>query len=276
LRLSERLRVQTADAAFAAAQAMVADAQAAQARAQLTLDRMTVRVPGVAEPAMPQTTPQTSPPTFVVSQRLVAPGTAVGGDGRESVCTLYDPAHLRVRVDVEQSEVRRLAIGQKAQIKAPTRPDALYDGEITRVVAQANVEKVTLQVHVKIDAPDAALRPEMLVEVHFLANAETKSGAANGTKSTAGTADAFAGAAVWIPARLLDGNAVWIVDAVSGRAARRPVEVGAREGDRVVVTRGLNVADKLIDNGRERLTDGARLKVAGPEPAAGSSNDGGR
>jgi multidrug efflux pump subunit AcrA (membrane-fusion protein) len=268
LRLSEKLRVQTADAALAAAQATVADAQAAQARAQLTLDRMTVRVPAFVDPALPQTPAR----SLVVSQRLVTTGAAVGGEGRESVCTLFDPDHLRVRVDVEQSEVRKLAIGQKAQVKAPTRPDRLYDGEITRIVAQANVEKVTLQVHVKIADPDAALRPELLVEVRFLAESAAKSGDGTAAPAADGTRDNLSGAAVWIPARLVDsngGNAVWIVDAASGRAARRPVEVGARDGERIVVTRGLNVADKLIDGGRERLTDGARLKIAASNPEGG-------
>jgi multidrug efflux pump subunit AcrA (membrane-fusion protein) len=259
LRLPEKLRVQTADAASALAEAVVAESKAAADRAALALERTVVRVPGAGDASMPQ--------TLVVEQRLAAPGSSVGGEGRESVATLYDPDHLRVRVDVEQSEVRKLALGQHARIAAPTRPGKPYDGEVTRIVAQANVEKVTLQVHVKIAQPDAALRPEMLVEVAFQAS-EAAAGPAGATGATSETP---ASHAVWIPARLIEEGSVWIVDAASGRAARRAVEVAQRDGERVLVTRGLDLSDKVIDGGRQGLAVGRRLTISGD-----GSNGGGR
>ena len=259
LRLPEKLRVQSADAAVAVAEAAVAEATAAAKRAALALERTVVRVPGTGDPS--------APAALVVAQRLVAPGSSVGGEGREVVATLFDPEHLRVRVDVEQSEVRKLALGQHARIAAPTRPGKPYDGEVTRIVAQANVEKVTLQVHVKIAQPDAALRPEMLVEVSFQANeaAAGAPGAAPGATGAAGETPATR--AVWIPARLIEDGAVWIVDAGSGRAARRAVEVATRDGERALVTRGLDLSDKVIDGGRAGLAVGRRLEI---------TNEGGR
>jgi len=249
LRLPEKLRVQSADAAVAVAAAAVAEATAAAKRAALTLERTVVRAPGAGDPS--------APATLVVAQRLVATGSSVGGEGREVVATLFDPEHLRVRVDVEQSEVRKLALGQHARIAAPTRPGKPYDGEVTRIVAQANVEKVTLQVHVKIAQPDAALRPEMLVEVAF----QTTAAVADATGETPATR------AVWIPARLIEDGSVWIVDAATGRAARRTVEVATRDGERSLVTRGLDLSDKVIDGGRAGLAVGRRLEI---------TNEGGR
>ncbi len=250
LRLADRLRSESAIAALAVAQAAVLEANTARDAAALKLERMVVRAPAAGSSS------SSSPSSLVVLQRLAAPGAMVGTESREAVCTLFDPKSLRVRVDVEQSEVAKLAVGQPARVKAPTRPDRLYDGEVARIVRLANVEKVTLQVHVKVKEPDAALRPEMLVEVRFLAAGAGSSGA-DGSSMQPGS--------VWIPKRLVvageSGPAVWIVDALSGRAALRRIDVARDDGDRTLVRGGLNVSDKVIDAGREELRDGARVEI---------------
>ncbi len=276
LRLDDRARVETAGAMVAVATAAASEAEAALAEAELALARTTVRAPVAG----------------IVLQRLATPGAMVGVESREAVATLYDPARLRVRVDVEQSEVGKLAVGQRAQIRAPTRSDRPYDGEITRIVRQANVEKVTLQVHVRVIEPDVALRPEMLVETRFLANApvadpaEAPEGAARNPATSIEAATLNAGA-VWIPARLLVGRDgkqgagldgrdaaahVWLIDALSGHATLRAVEVARRDGDRALVLRGVNASDKLIDGGRDQLREGTRVELA--DGAAAPPNPG--
>jgi HlyD family secretion protein len=245
LRLADRLRRDGAVAAAQLADAAVKEAESMRASASLELDRMVVKAPVAG----------------VVLQRLAAPGTMVGVESREAVATLYDPSSLRVRVDVEQSEVAKVAVGQSVQVKSPMRPEKLYDGDVIRVVRLANVEKVTLQVHVKVREPDAALRPEMLVEARFLAKSAGERTSGDAEPAAAGLAPG----AVWIPSRLLverDGSAsVWLVDALTGRAALRKVDVAQREGDRALVRSGLNVSDKLIDEGREQLRGDDALMV---------------
>ena len=70
-----------------------------------------------------------------------------------------------------------------------------------------------------------------------------------------------AGETVLVPARLVQDGAVWLLDA-GGRATRRRVTVGSRQGDLVEVTAGLNLSDKLVDVGRERLGEGTRARIA--------------
>ncbi|MSR48304.1 MAG: efflux RND transporter periplasmic adaptor subunit [Planctomycetes bacterium] len=245
LRLDDRARLAAARGTAAAATAALAEAEAERAIAALTLERMTVR----------------APVDGIVLQRLVAPGSAVGSEGHPPVATLYDPTQLRVRVDVEQAEIARLAQGQAVAVRAPTRAEP-YAGTVTRIVRQANVEKVTLQVHVALAAPDEALRPEMLVEARF------ELGSAAAVSSGA--------AAVIIPARLLierDGaTSVWVVDGSNGRATLRGVDGVQRSGDRARIGSGLNVSDKLIDAGGAELREGARLELV----ESGDRAEGGR
>jgi hypothetical protein len=123
-------------------------------------------------------------------------------------------------------------------------------------VRQADIQKVTLQAHVRVLDGDELLRPEMLVQVRFLAPArEAEAGLAD-------AAEGFDASRVSIPARLiLAGDQVWIVDGERGRAALRDVRVLAREGERAVIASGLDLSHKLIDRGRDGLRVGDRLRV---------------
>jgi HlyD family secretion protein len=208
-------------------------AEAARDAARLRLERTTV----------------TSPADGVVLERLAQPGSVLA-EGGAPVCTLFDPAHLRIRVDIPQGDIGKISTGQRVEILADARAGEPYHGEVVRLLQKADIQKVTLQAHVRVTDADALLRPEMLCQVRFLGEA--------------GNGDASASDAVSIPARLLgaDGS-VWVIDGVRNVAVRRAVEVGARSGERVEIRSGLNLSDKLIDEGRAALRDGSRVRVQG-------------
>jgi RND family efflux transporter MFP subunit len=241
LRLADRLRLDTSVAALSVADGAAREAQAARDGAALRLERMTVRAPAAG----------------VVMQRLAGAGSQVGSPGDPPLVALYDPASLRARIDVEQSEVGKLRVGQPAEIRSPLRPGRPFQGEVIRIVHLADIQKVTLQVHVRVREPDSALRPELLVEVRFLPLRGQETSPSEGTAQTS---------AVWIPRRLVvvqDGAAsVWVVDALSGRANLRRIELASGEGERALVRGGLNLSDKVIDGGREAMRDGARVQIA--------------
>jgi RND family efflux transporter MFP subunit len=233
LRLDDSLRLRTAEAALATARARESEARAALEQARLRLARTEVRAPA----------------SGIVLERKVAPGAALSASGEGVVCTLYDPASLRVRVDVPQGEVGKAKLGQRALVLADSRPKTPYAGEVVRVVHKADIQKVTLQVHVRILDGDALLRPEMLCQVRFLASEDAL---ADGT----GAVDRLS-----IPTRLVDNGAVWVLDGASGRAALRRVEIASSDSEWAEVESGLNASDKLIDAGRERLSVDARVVV---------------
>ena len=237
LRIEDSLRVQVAEQACASAQAMAAEARAELGTAELALARMEVRAPAAG----------------VVLERLATPGSILEGE-TAAVVTLYDPASVRVRVDVPQQDLARLFVGQEALVDNDARRGQPYRGEVLRIVRKADIQKVTLQAHVRILDGDELLRPEMLMQVRFLAPA-----APEGTAAPTGVIDP---ARVSIPARLLlPGDRVWVVDGASGRAAQREVQVALRAGERAIVAAGLNLSDKLIDAGREDLAVGDRIAL---------------
>lgn len=232
LRIEDRQRLDTARAMLAAARASEAAVRVTCDEAQLRLERMEVKAPARG----------------VVLERLANAGTALEGE-RTLVCTLYDPASMRVRVDVPQGEVSKVGVGMRVEVLADSRSGKPYRGEVIRLVHKADIQKVTLQVHVRLEDADELLRPEMLVQARFLAR--------GGAQASSGTS------IVLVPARLIENGSVWIVDGASRTAVRRTVERGATRGELVEVLSGVNASDKLIDEGRAQLTEGARLNIRG-------------
>jgi RND family efflux transporter MFP subunit len=241
LRIEERRRVAVAQADRSSAEGRVAELAAARDEAQLRLDRMTVR----------------APVDGVVLQRLASAGSTLFGPDHH-VATLYDPRSVRVRVDVPQQDLARLFVGQETEIESDARPEAPYVGEVQRIVRRADIQKVTLQVHVRVVDADELLRPEMLVQVRFLAPA-VEGGAVT------------AAAAVAVPEDLVDGGHAWVLDAEHGTATQRRLELGARADGFLVVTGGLDLSDKLlapVDGGvlreGERVRPSPQVRGEGP------------
>jgi RND family efflux transporter MFP subunit len=215
------------------ARASVAEAKVELARAELALARTVVHAPADG----------------VVLERLVAPGASLEA-ANASVVALYEPSSLRVRVDVPQGDVAKVSVGQRAEILAEARAGKPYAGEVVRVVHRADIQKVTLQVHVRVAEPDELLRPEMLCQVRFF-GAAAPSGAAQASDH------------VLVPKRLVQAGSIWIVDGATGTAKRRAVEVVRElpgdDGDSVEIASGLDLSDKVIDPRGVELVEGARV-----------------
>lgn len=236
LRIEERRRVAAAEAGVERAEGRLAELAAARDEARLRLDRMVVR----------------APIDGVVLERLAVAGSTLFGLTHH-VATLYDPRSVRVRVDVPQQDLGQLFVGQEARVRSDARPGAPYAGEVLRIVQRADIQKVTLQAHVRVSDADELLRPEMLVQVQFLAPAPEGGDAPPGA----------AGAAVAVPVELVDDGHAWVLDAEHGTATRRRLALGARADGLVVVTDGLDLSDKLLrPRDGAALHEGERVEVA--------------
>lgn len=156
LRIEERRALDQAAATVAAAEAALAQARAQRDEARLRLERMTIR----------------APISGYVQRRLKAPGDKVmmGMDDPHSahLVHLYDPSRLQARVDVPLADASHVAVGQHCEVVVEVLPDRTFAGEVTRITHEADLQKNTLQVKVRIIDPSPMLRPEMLTRVKFL------------------------------------------------------------------------------------------------------------
>jgi RND family efflux transporter MFP subunit len=254
LKTEEARQLGEADAALHAAEARVAQARAALDAARLRLERMTVRAPSAGR----------------VLALIARPGTRLMGlvanslQDASNVASLYDPERLQVRADVRLEDVPRVQPGQAVKVETPSAPGGPLDGEVLFATPLADVQKNTLQVKVALKSPPATVRPDMLVQVTFLA-----------PPAPASLQGELQPVRLRVPRSLVEsgdgGAAVWLADGAAGVARRRSVRLGAVSGDLVEIAEGLAAGDRLIVAGREGLRDGERVAVVGEDAALGTS-----
>jgi RND family efflux transporter MFP subunit len=239
-----------AAARVAAAAARVEQARVAVAEAKLRLDRMSVRAPVDGR----------------VYQLIGYPGSTLSGGMRDNtdgstVVTMYQPGRLQVRVDVRFEDIPKVALGQAVEIDNPALHKPLA-GHVLFVSSVADIQKNTLEVKVAIDAPEPVFKPDMLVDVTFLAPPLPETDAATGQAMR-----------ILIPQQFVQqddaGPFVWVADQAAGVARRAAIEPGGVEaGGMVHVADGLTVSSRLIASGTDGLADGQRIRVTGEHAGA--------
>jgi RND family efflux transporter MFP subunit len=177
-----------------------------------------------------------------------------------SVVSLYDPARLQIRADVRFEDLPGVLPGQPVKIETPAVPNQPLAGEVLFATSLADIQKNTLQVKVALKEPQAILKPEMLVQVTFLALPRPDQPGESSRLR------------LLVPRQLVQagdgGSRVWVADQVAGLAGQRTIKLGGSAGELVEVIEGLNPTDKLIAGGREGLRDGQRIRVVGEETTA--------
>jgi HlyD family secretion protein len=195
-----------------------------------------------------------APVTGTILERAVEKGefvttSFVGDRGAKGyVVSLADLNDLEVELDISQNDFAKLHSGQHGTVTTDAFPDRKYDGFIKEISPEANRQKATVQIKVKIAKPDDYLRPEMNASVAFLADRKR---------------DANSGAAgrvvVMVPASAVRDNAVFVV--FDGRALRRAVKTGATSGQNVRIEEGLIGGEDLITSPPAGLKDGDRVRA---------------
>ena len=254
LRVDERRELDAAEAMARRARAVVARARARRDADKLRLQRMVIR----------------APITGLVQRRLKVPGDKImlGMDDPYSahLLHLYDPEHLQVRVDVPLADAAGIFVGQRCEVIVDILPDVVFAGDVTRITHEADLQKNTLQVKVRVADPDPMLKPEMLTRVRFLADGgEPRRDAAGPT--------------LLVPAECVSRVAgtgemcVWVVRDRRGRRGRTmpvPVVIKEDNGDWLTVQGHLSPGDLLAVAG-DTLRPGQAVRIKARVAARGAS-----
>ena len=189
----------------------------------------------------------------------------VGDRGAKGyVVSIADLNDLRVELDISQNDFAKVAPRQPCWIVTDAYPDRKYNGVVDLISPEANRQKATVQVRVKVLEPDGLLRPDMNATVSFLSPQKLAVTRASPTTTPAtGPASSAADAvrpAIRVPATAVRDGAVFVVE--DGKAIRRTVSmVTANGASEVEVRKGLIGGEDLIVNPPESLRDGARVNA---------------
>ncbi len=176
----------------------------------------------------------------------------VGDKGAKGyVVSIADLNDLKVEIDINQNDFAKLGPRQKGIITTDAFPDRKYDGAIDEVSPEANRQKATVQVKVKVLHPDQYLRPEMNASVAFISDAKP---AQKGE---------IAKPSIVVPLSAVRSGSVFVMS--NGRAVKRSVKAGATStlaggAQGVHIEDGLIGGEDLIVNPPADLKDGDRVK----------------
>jgi RND family efflux transporter MFP subunit len=230
-------RYRRAKAGVAAAQSGIETAQAAVQAAAVNLDYTFIRAPFDA----------------VVLTKNADVGdivTPIGAaaNAKAAVVTIADMRSLLVEVDVSESNLTKVTVGQPCEIQLDALQDIRFRGVVHMIVPTADRSKATVLVKVRFLDNDARILPEMSAKVAFLAH----EAAAGDLKPKVG-----------IPRTVVIDKAgrkvVYLVK--DGKAVEVTITTGASLGDMVEVATGLKGGEKLVARPLDKIRAGMKVKT---------------
>ena len=106
---------------------------------------------------------------LAVAGALVTPQSFGGTRGPSTaLVALADPQDLQVEIDVNESDLPKIRLGQRCRVTPEAFPDRHFNGSVAEMAPEASRQKGTLQIKVQIENPDRFLTPELSAKVEFL------------------------------------------------------------------------------------------------------------
>jgi len=178
--------------------------------------------------------PVRSPMAGSLIERNLTPGQFVQADST-ALLTIADLSTVWVMVDVFESDIHLVRVGQKVQVVAAAYPDRRFSASIERIGDKVDADSRTLKVRLLVSNSNGLLKPEMFIT----ASLELSGG----------------GVAMSVPATAVftqDGKS-YVFAAIGDRRFERRLIAAAPDAEgRLRVTSGLHVGDQVV-------TDGAML-----------------
>jgi membrane fusion protein (multidrug efflux system) len=227
-----------ARAALESLQAQVNQMEVAMAQAETNLAYSYIRAPF---------------PGYIAERNLdtgayVSSATASTSTMSRGIMSLHDINMVRVLIEVVERDIPLVKVGQKAELRAEAYPDHVFEGTVTRIVQALNRATRTMTVEVDLPNKDRRLKGGMFARVEVMVGTHHQ--------------------ALQIPidaiSRLEDTQYVYIVR--EGRAQRVDVEIGARSGNRLEITKGLTGHEQIIVAGKDLVHDGTPVQTQPLQP----------
>jgi RND family efflux transporter MFP subunit len=164
--------------------------------------------------------------------------------------TVYDYAwegEREVRIDVPESRIAEIAMGQAAQVRLPSQPGRSYSARVREIAAAADPQSRTFLVRLTLDPsnPPASL----------------------GVTAEASMQAAMASGQVRVPATALfhrgEQPAVWVVSDDKTLALRQVSVASYGERD-VVIAGGLQAGERIVAQGVHTVTAGMKVEPMAP------------
>lgn len=234
---SVQARYKKAKAAVAAHAAMLRSRRAALREAEVTLEYTNIRAPFDA---------------VVLTKNadigdIVTP-IGAAADAKAAVVTIADMDSLQVEVDVSESNIEQVRVGQPCEIQLDALPDDRFGGRVHMIVPTADRTKASVMVKVAFVENHPGILPEMSAKVAFLSR-KILPEEQQPLKAVPSSAIIESGGQ----------NVVFVVQ--GDMAFRTVVQVGRRLGDMTEILESPELGSRVVLSPTRGIKNGTRIKI---------------
>jgi HlyD family secretion protein len=157
--------------------------------------------------------------------------------------TLSPDGLLQLVTQVDEKNIRLVALGQRAVASAEAFAERRFDAKVAYINPSVNAQTGALTVKLDVPEPPAGLQQDMTVSVNIEVRREPE--------------------ALHLPVDAVHEAASshpWVLKVREGRVQRVPVQLGTTAGLRVQIKAGLAMGDTVL-TGQAKAADGARVRV---------------
>lgn len=226
--------IDTARAAYEAAKAGAATARAAIATLEAQVSQ--------AEKGLTDTAIR-APISGYVSDKVADVGEYISPSTPNSkIATIVRTSTLRMRIDIPEASVAKVATGQGISLQTTAYPDRNFAGTIVRIAPNVNTTARTMTVEAEVQNTEGLLKPGQFATVRITQSKPEP--------------------AVVVPARAIktvgDTTSVFVIK--DGIAREQFVQLGLLEGETIQVKSGVIEGDRVAVSNLNLLTDGAFVR----------------
>jgi RND family efflux transporter MFP subunit len=182
-----------------------------------------------------------SPVDGVIANRTATVGQVVSPGA--SLMVVQDINQVYAVVNVEQKDLGRVKLGQKASVSVDAYPDKVFNGVVEVMNPEAGSASRMFRTKIKIDNSDGELKPGMFAKVAL----STGVGAQTLTVPQS--------------AVVQKQGLYYVFTLESNKAVRRQIEIGDITGTAIVVKAGLEPGQQVIITNVNRLKEGESVRV---------------
>lgn len=189
-----------------------------------------------------ETLPLRSPASGVIVEKNVVEGAAFEAGAR--LFRIAPLERLWVEAEVYASDLGLVAVGQRAEIRAPYLPGRSLEARVSALLPSLASDSRTARIRLALENADLALRPEMFVDVELHADL---------------------GERLVVPRDAVIVSAarrIVFVDHGGGELEPRVIETGAVGQDQIEVLRGLEPGERVVASGNFLIAAESRLQSA--------------
>lgn len=171
---------------------------------------------------------------------------------KSSVVSMANLKDLQVELDLNENDLHKVRLGQKCEVRLDSNADLVITGEVDEIAPQADRQKATVQVKVRLIDPDPSVRAEVNARVTFLEEAPPPAQSGEPAQPR-----------VYVPgtALIMSDTGSFVYIAAGGTAVQRKVETGLSGEKGVEIKSGLAGNEELIIEPLDMMEDGAKITV---------------